>query len=48
MANRVINGDGDIIENEQEDSHVKGVCVPDWVEPQIERIHTEQFTEQYT
>lgn len=32
MTDRVINGDGDIIENEQEDSHVKGVCVPAWNE----------------
>ncbi len=30
MTNRTINNDGDIIENEQESSHVKGVCVPAW------------------
>jgi hypothetical protein len=32
MAGQQINPDGDVIKNVQEDSHVKGTCVPAWAE----------------
>ena len=45
MNQEIPDSGGDIIENVEPSSWQKGECVPMWVEV---RVHTEQFTEQYT
>lgn len=38
---------GEII-NEQPDNWAKGKCDAEWVDPPVQRNHTEEFTEDFT